>query len=151
MNIRKAVLDDAQTIFGLVEIYAKKGEMLPRPISEIYSQIRDFFVCVNDDGVIIGAVALHVCWETLGEVRSLVVDPNFLSQGVGTTLVNTSIEDGKKIGLKSVFALTYSEDFFSKLGFKQVDKDTLPHKIWGECVKCLKFPNCDETAVLKEI
>jgi amino-acid N-acetyltransferase len=149
-NIRKAVLGDVKDIAALVADFAKKGDMLPRPLTEIYSTIRDFVVYV-EGGVILGTCALHISWETMAEVRSLAVDETVASKGVGAELVARCLEDARPLGVKQVFALTYRTEFFEKLGFKQVDKEILPQKIWSDCVKCMKFPNCDENAVIIEL
>ena len=148
--IRKAVLKDAQRIYDLVEAYAKKGDMLPRPITEIYSYIRSFFV-YEEDGEIIATCSLHVSLDGLGEVRSLAVEEGGEGKGVGKGLVLACLDEARYLGLERVFALTYAPGFFSKLGFDDINKDLLPHKIWGECVKCSKFPNCDENAVIIDL
>ncbi len=149
-KIRKAVLGDVKEIAALVADFAKKGDMLPRPLTEIYTTIRDFVVYI-EDGVVLGACALHISWEDIAEVRSLAVDDRASSKGVGAELVARCLEDAKPLGVKKVFALTYKTEFFEKLGFHQVDKEVLPQKIWSDCVKCMKFPNCDENAVIIEL
>lgn len=148
--VRKAVLNDVPDIYELVESYAKKGVMLHRPSSEIYDGIRDFFVFLNGEKPT-GACALHICSEDMGEIRSLAVKEGSTGKGVGTALVNACIEEARALGLKRVFALTYKTNFFIKRGFKEINKEVLPHKIWGDCIRCVKFPNCDEHAVIIEI
>ncbi|MCK5236898.1 MAG: N-acetyltransferase [Deltaproteobacteria bacterium] len=148
--VRKATINDAKAIFELIEFHRNAGEMLGRPLNELYSQIRDFFVYV-EDGKILGACASHICWEDLAEIRSLAVEKSSFGRGIGTALVKAAIEEAKTLGATRVFALTYRKDFFDKLGFKDMDKEALPHKIWSDCVKCVKFPNCDESAVMLEI
>ena len=145
--IRKAKTSDVKAIYALVEEFAKRGDMLPRPVLEIYKEVRSFFVCV-EDGVVVGTCALAVCLEGLGEVRSLAVNDEYAGQGVGKLLVTACLDEARELGLIEVFALTYTTEFFTKLGFKDTDKEKLPHKIWGECVNCAKFPNCDENAVI---
>ncbi len=147
MTIRKAKSNDVKAIYALVEEFAKRGDMLPRPILEIYKEVRSFFVCV-EDSVVVGTCALAVCLEGLGEVRSLAVNDESAGQGVGKLLVTACLDEARELGLEEVFALTYTTEFFTKLGFKDTDKENLPHKIWGECVNCAKFPNCDENAVI---
>ncbi len=148
--LRKAVLKDVKAIFDLVDHFAKKEEILPRPITGIYSGVRDFFV-FEREGVIVGACALHVCWEDLGEIRSLVVAEGSAGKGVGKKLVAACMDEARALGLKKVFALTYKTPYFEKLNFKPVDKEILPHKVWKDCVECIKFPNCDENAVIIEV
>jgi len=124
--------------------------MLPRPLSELYEGMRDFIVC-EDNGKILGACALHIIWEDLAEVRSLAVDRGYQKMGIGKALVRRCLKEAKELGLKRVFALTYNPKFFKKLGFVDIDKSSLPQKIWGDCLRCHKFPECDENAVIKHL
>ena len=149
-NIRKARINDASDIHRLVNGYASGGEMLARSRSEIYECIRDFFVAETRAGII-GCSALHVNWEDLAEVRSLAVDTENQGQGVGAGLVTSCLEEAAEIGISRVYALTYRPGFFEKLGFEGVPKESLSQKIWGDCLKCPQFPNCDEHAVIKEL
>jgi amino-acid N-acetyltransferase len=144
--IRKARIPDAKTIHKLLMTYAKDGLMLSRSLAEIYETIRDFYV-FEDQGEVVGTVCLHICWEDLAEVRSLAVAERMGGRGIGRLLVESCIEEARHLGLKKVFALTYKPEFFGKLGFGIIEKSELPHKIWGDCIKCAKFPECDETAM----
>ena len=151
MIIRKARLDDVKAIHAMIEEFSRKGDMLPRPIIEIYKEVRSFFVCIDEDtedAAVVGTCSLAVCLEGLGEVRSLAVKEGFAGKGVGKLLVSACLEEARELGLEEVFALTYTTAFFEKLGFMDTEKEKLPHKIWGECVNCAKFPNCDENAVI---
>lgn len=148
--IRKAKVDDIKDIQRLIKLYAPKGGILPRSLSELYDNLRDFFVFVRERKVA-GICALHICWEDLAEIRSLAVAEQDQSKGIGAKLVKASLEESKLLGVRRVFALTYQPEFFERLGFKRVDKTALPHKIWTDCLKCVKFPDCDEIAVVKEL
>ncbi|MDD2654809.1 MAG: N-acetyltransferase [Candidatus Omnitrophica bacterium] len=149
--IVKAKLDNAKEIHKLINLYAEKDMMLPRSLNEIYENIRDFWVYL-DNSRVIGAVALHVVgWDDLGEIKSLAVEAANHKKGIGRKLVDSCIEEAKKLGIKKVFALSFVPDFFKKLGFKVVDKKEFPHKIWAECCNCPKFPNCEEVALAKNI
>jgi len=148
--IRKARLADVKDIYKLIETFANKGEMLHRPLTDIYDSLRDFYVYEEND-VIIGACALHICWEDMGEIRSLAVSEEAGGKGIGTFLVNECLDEARALGIPKVFALTYKPGFFEKVGFKPIGKEVLPHKVWGECVRCFKFPNCDENAVMIEL
>jgi len=147
--VRKATLADAGSIQAIIESFAAEGLMLPRPLSDICTGIREFFVC-TEQGRVVGICALHVSSDKLGEIRSLAVVDACTGRGYGTRLVEACREEARSLGLKSLFALTYRPGFFEKMGFILVDKETLPQKIWGECVGCVKFPNCDESAVMLE-
>ena len=144
--IRKAVLQDARQIHRLLLTYAKDGLVLPRSLMEIFEAIRDFYVYVDQEQVV-GAAALNICWEDLAEVRSLVVDAKFSGRGIGQQLVQACLDEARLLGIGRVFALTYQQTFFEKLGFMVIEKSELPQKIWGDCIKCAKFPECDEIAL----
>jgi len=143
-------MGDVKAIQKLIAEYARKGDMLPRSLSEIYENLRDYFVFVENDGEVIGSAAVHLMWEDLAEVRSLAVRDDRMRRGVGTQLVEACISEAIVLGITRIFALTYKPLFFEKLGFKQVDKAELPHKIWSDCLKCSKFPDCDEVALVAD-
>ena len=146
-QVEKARISDANQMHKLINYFADKSEMLPRPLSEIYENIRDYFV-VRQSGQVIACAALHVSWEDLAEVKSLAVTEEYQRQGIGERLVAACLEEAGELGISTVFCLTYSPEFFGKCGFAQVDKSELPHKVWGECYLCPKFPNCDELALV---
>jgi amino-acid N-acetyltransferase len=152
MTIRKAKISDVRQIQKLIELSAKKGEMLSRSLSELYDNLRDYYIYQEEgQGQILGTCAMHICWENLAEIRSLVVREEYNRRGIGTKLIEACLSEAISLGLYRIFALTYKPDFFRKFGFKVVDKSTLPHKIWADCIKCVKFPECDEMAVLLEV
>lgn len=146
--LRRAKVSDAKAIHHLLLEGANKGELLPRSLNEIYDNIRDFYVIYDDDDLI-GVSALHICWEDLAEVRSLMVKDNRRGEGLGGMLLEACLKEAEEMGINKVFALTYKVGFFRKYGFSEVDKKELPHKIWSDCIKCSKFPECDEAAVVK--
>jgi len=148
--IRKANLEDAKKIQELINYYANQDEMLPRPISEIYENIRDIFVYVEKDKIY-GCATLHICWENLAEIKSLAVSKSRWARGIGAKLVKACLDEARKLKIKKVFVLTYKPDFFKKLNFKRVSKTRLPHKVWNECINCPKFPNCEEVPLIREI
>lgn len=148
--IRKARVQDVKTIQRLVAEYARKGDMLPRSLSEIYENLRDYFVYIGDGDTVVGSAAVHIMWEDLAEVRSLAVREDWMGRGVGTKLVEACLSEALVLGISRVFALTYKPDFFERLGFRRVDKAELPQKIWTDCLKCSKFPDCDEIALVAD-
>ena len=150
MEIRQACPSDAQAISDLLGFFARKAMLLPRGVEEIMENIRDFFVA-EEDAAVIGCCALKLYDTSLGEIRSLAVSEDARGKGAGKALVMQCETDAVRAGLESVFALTYIPDFFSSLGYAEVDKETLPQKIWRDCFKCINFPNCSETAVLKTL
>ena len=147
MKIEKACIRDVGQMHRLINRFADRNEMLARSLSEIYENIRDYFVIREGDKVI-ACVALHVIWEDLAEIKSLAVAESSQSQGVGRQLVRACLEEAKELGLSTIFCLTYKPALFEKLGFSQVDKMELPRKVWTECYRCPKFPDCDEVALI---
>ncbi len=146
--LRKARISDIKVVHRLVNECAAKGEMLSRSLAELYDNMRDYFV-YEERGEVVGACALHVCWEDLAEIRSLCVIPEQRRRGIGLGLVNACLEEARELHMERVFLLTYQEEFFGKFGFRPIDKSELPQKIWTDCVKCAKFPMCDEVAMIK--
>jgi amino-acid N-acetyltransferase len=146
-TIRKARLDDVPLIHNLIMEASKKAAVIPRSQAELYETLRDFFVCDEGNGPV-GCCALHITWQDLAEVKSLAVREEFRGKGIARALVNACLEEGRVFGVARIFALTAVADFFLKIGFVKIPKEELPQKVWGECVRCPKFPNCDEDAIL---
>jgi len=149
-KIRGARISDVPVIQEVINFYAKKGKMIPRSLSEICENIRGFFV-YEEEGEILGVCNLKVFWSNLGEICSLAVKEKAARKGIGSKLINRCLAEARRIEIKKIFALTYKPEFFQKKGFEIVDKSELPQKIWNDCVKCIKFPDCDEIAVIKNL
>ena len=149
-QVEKAKVGDVAQIYQLINYFADKDEMLARSLSEIYENIRDFFI-IREGERVIACAALHVSWSDLAEIKSLAVAETSQEQTIGTHLVEACFNEAKELGLPTIFCLTYKPAFFEKLGFSQVDKEKLPHKVWGECYRCPKFPNCDEVALIRHL
>lgn len=148
--LRKAHISDVKAIHELINRCAGRGEMLPRSLAELYDNIRDYLV-YDEKGQIAGTCALHICWEDLAEIRSLAVSEGMRRRGIGKALVESCLSEAKEFRIERVFLLTYQEVFFRKLGFVLTDKKELPQKIWTDCIKCSKFPQCDEAAMIKMV
>lgn len=149
--IRKATIKDIKTIHALLAEYGKRGELLSRPLSELYDHVRDFFVYEDPEAGIIGCVALQFCWEDLAEVRSLAVAPDHTGRGIGKMLTQHAVDEAIVFCIKELFTLTYRPGFFQKMGFGIIDRADLPLKIWKDCITCVKFPDCDETAMMRRL
>jgi amino-acid N-acetyltransferase len=147
IKIEKACIRDVGQMHHLINYFADKDEMLARPLSEIYENIRDYFV-VREGDEVIACVALHVIWEDLAEIKSLAVAESSQRRGIGSELVRACLDGAKELGLSTMFCLTYKPSFFERAGFSRIDKMELPHKVWTECFRCPKFPNCDEVALI---
>jgi amino-acid N-acetyltransferase len=148
--LRKAEIKDVKDIQKLLTHFANRGDMLSRSLSELYEALRDFYI-YEEDRRLLGTAALHIVWEDLAEIRSVAVAEDAGRKGVGTQLIRACIDEGRSLGLKRLFCLTYKPDFFGRFGFRIVDKSELPHKVWGDCMKCVKFPDCDEIAMILDL
>ena len=150
MEIRCATISDVEAIHALISSYAERDRMLFCSMADIYEKLQVFSVA-EVDGSVVGCCALEVIWSNLAEIRSLAVDQNNKEKGIGRMLVTAAIEQAVRLGVPKVFALTLEPDFFEKLGFEKVEKETLPMKVWSDCAKCPKQENCDEIAVVKTV
>ena len=146
--IRTARMEDVKNIHTLINSFAGDGLLLNRSISSLYDKLRDFRVYTDADNNLLGVCALQITWDNLAEVRSLAVKKEFQGKGIGAELVRNCLDEAEKYGIERIFTLTYQPGFFQKLGFKQIDKKELPHKIWSDCIHCHKFPDCDEDALM---
>ena len=148
--IEKAKIKDVPQIHKLINYFANKDEMLARSLSEIYENVRDYFV-VREGKRVIACAALHVSWADLAEIKSVAVAESNQHQGIGTQMVEACLQEAKELGILTVFCLTYRPTFFGRFGLSQVDKMDLPRKVWTECYRCPKFPDCDEVALVCKI
>lgn len=150
MKVDNAKVGDADSMHRMINRFADNGDILPRALSEIYENIRDFFV-VRNEGEVVACAALHVSWLDLAEIRSLAVEEKSQKQEIGSSLVQACLDEAKALGIPTVFCLTREPAFFEKQGFKLIDKAELPRKVWGECYRCPKFPDCDEVALIYHV
>ncbi len=156
---RKALMCDVKSLYNLFSEYSKAGEMLPRSMIDIYVHLRDYYIAeIETDGEkedkgyeLVGACALSIVWENLAEIRSLAVKKPYTRKKIGTELIRKCLIEANFFKISKVFALTYKPQFFIANGFKIIEKSELPHKIWSDCINCVKFPDCDETAVTIEL
>ena len=149
MNIRPARVGDVPAIYELIRTFADRKLMIRRSMGELYESIREFLVAVDGENRVVGCVALHVFWEDLAELKCLAVGESAHGKGIGRRLVAACWSAARELGINSVFALTYSVEFFERCGYRQIDKAELPHKIWNECVRCPLFPSCQEVALIR--
>ena len=150
MEIRQARIADVPAIAALVDRFAGRGEILPRPVEEIYQSVREWVVA-EQEGRIVGCGALVILWADMAEIRSLVVAPETQRMGAGRALVMALMGQALALNLPEVIALTRKPGFFLKLGFRVVPRESLPRKIWKDCVTCTKFVGCDEVAVTRPV
>ncbi len=148
LEVRKARMSDIPDLLELINGYAARGVMLPRTEFETSESIRDFSVAVAG-GALVGCGALHFYSPSVGEIRSLAVDEDAKTRGVGRQLVEALVKEATQYSLDAVFAFTYVPDFFRKVGFEEVERGALPLKAWKDCLRCPKFQSCDEIAMMR--
>ena len=145
--IRKAKYNDVESIQNLIRIFSETGKVLFRSLDEIKENISSFWVYEKNDQLI-GVYSLKKDWGRLVELRSLGVDPRYSGQGIGTKMVEASLKEALSTDCDTLFVLTYAVSMFKRLGFRTIDKERLPHKVWNDCNACLHQENCDETAMV---
>lgn len=148
--IRPATIHDVPRIAEVVNSHAELGKMLFKSFAQLYEDLRDFAVHEEGDQIV-GCVAVSIIWADLAEVRSLAVDDEFQGRGIGRKLVEWCVDEARRLGIRKLMSLTYEQRFFEKLGFVVVDKDSLPLKVWSDCVRCPKRDSCDEIAMVREL
>ena len=148
LTLRKARMSDIHPLLDLINGYAAEGVMLPRTEFEISENIREFTLAFAGDHLA-GCGALHFYSPVTGEIRSLAVKSEIKSRGIGRAVVEALEGEARQFGLHSIFAFTYVDAFFRKLGFVEVERGELPLKAWKDCLRCPKFQCCDEIAMVK--
>lgn len=151
MNARTAKVTDVEMIYSLISCYAEQEQMLFRSMSDIYENLQSFHVVQDDRGNILGCCSLQIIWKDLAEIKSVAVNQAHKGSGVGKALINCAIQRAAQAGVSRVFALTLVPEFFVKLGFTRVERQSLPMKVWKDCAKCSKQDACDEIALVYEL
>ena len=146
--VRRAKVGDVERLYQIISYYAARGDMLPKTLDQLYNRVRSFNVA-DVNGEVVGCAALHITWADLAEVVSVAVHPDFQGRGLGRRLVLPLLDEAQHLGIPTVFTLTLQASFFSKLGFREVPKLHLPHKIWQDCKTCFKQDRCDEIAMIR--
>jgi amino-acid N-acetyltransferase len=158
--IRPATIHDIPRIQEIISSHAELGKMLFKSLAQLYESLRDFAVYELDaeaddfrvaPGLVVGCTALSVLWADLAEVRSLAVDEDYRGRGIGRRLVEWAADEARRLQIRRIMSLTYEQAFFEKLGFEVVSKESLPLKVWSDCVRCPKKDNCDEIAMVRNL
>jgi amino-acid N-acetyltransferase len=148
--IRPATIHDVPVIQAIINSHAELGKMLFKSYAQLYDRLRDFAV-YEIEGEVVGCVGLAIIWADLAEVRSLAVDPRQIGRGIGKRLTQWCIDEARRLQIRKLMALTYEKAFFEKLGFIVVPKESMPLKVWSDCVSCPKRDGCDEIAMVREL
>jgi amino-acid N-acetyltransferase len=150
LTIRKAELRDVPTLYQMINHYAERRVVLPRPLVELYENVWEFTVA-EEDGVIVGCGALRFYSAELAELRSLCIAPGVTNRGLGRALSERVLDEAERYGLKTVFALTLAPQFFGRLGFREIPRERFPTKVWRDCLTCPKYFQCDEKAMVLDL
>lgn len=150
-SVRPARAGDVPAIRQLIDYHAQRHRMLFRSLETLYEHLRNFEVFASAEGQILACCELEIFWQDLAEIKSLAVEPGFMQKGLGKALVTAALEQARTLGISRVFALTYEPQFLQRLGFKIIDKDRLPHKVWKECIKCHMQHDCKEIPLIIEL
>lgn len=148
--VRRARVGDVPRLYEIINFYAGRGDMLPKTMDQLYNRVRNFNVA-EADGEVVGCAALHITWADLAEVVSVAVHPDFQGRRLGLLLVEPLFDEARDLGIPTLFTLTLAVGFFSRLGFREVPKLRLPHKIWQDCTTCFKQDRCDEIAMVRSV
>jgi amino-acid N-acetyltransferase len=143
-------MSDVARLYELINFYAARGDMLPKTLDQLYNRVRDFQVA-EAAGEVVGCAALKITWQDLAEIVSVAIHPDFQGRGLGRRLVEPLFEEARSLGIPTVFVLTLQVGFFSRLGFREMPRLGLPHKIWQDCAACFKQERCDEVAMVREV
>ncbi len=150
MITRPARMGDIPAMAELITYHAERGRMLHRSLAYLYERVRNFSIC-EIDGSVVACCALEPVWHDLAELKSLAVREELRGQGIGKQLTEACLEISRNMQVKRVFSLTREPAFFQNLGFEQIDRKELPHKVWSDCVNCPVRDACDEIAVLLDL
>jgi len=152
VELVKATLSDISDMQAMVQSEVKDGVILERNEDEVATNIRSY-VLAKINGQLVGYAALHIHSSRLAEIRSLIVLDGHRGKNIGKKIVQFALEEAKDLNvLEEVLVLTYLPDFFKKMNFVEIAKDTIPeHKIWADCIKCIHFPVCNEISLVYKL
>ena len=151
IEITKATLKDIKDMQMIIANEVKEGVILPRADDEVATNIRSYHLAKLNKKLV-GYCALHIHSLRMAEIRSLVVGRDYRGKSIGKELVKSALNEAKELGVDEVLVLTYLPDFFKRLNFKEIPKESIPeHKIWADCIKCIHFPTCNEVSLIYQI
>jgi amino-acid N-acetyltransferase len=150
VQIRHARVEDVPRLYELINYYAARGDMLPKTLDQLYNRVREFVVA-EASGEVVGCAALKIMWHDLAEIISVTVHPAVQGRGLGRQVIEPLLVEARSLGIPTLFVLTLQVSFFSRMGFREVPRLRLPHKIWQDCTACFKQDRCDEIAMVREV
>jgi amino-acid N-acetyltransferase len=152
VKLVKANLADIPSMQAMVALEVKDGIILERNNDEISTNIRSY-ILAKINKKLVGYGALHIHSSRLAEIRSLIVLDGYRGQNIGKKIVDFTLNEAKTLQVTGeVLVLTYLPQFFIKMNFIEIAKETIPeHKIWADCIKCIHFPICNEVSLVYKL
>ncbi|MBN9176649.1 MAG: amino-acid N-acetyltransferase [Microbacterium sp.] len=133
-TVRAARTSDVRGILGLLDPWVQRRILLGKDVVTVYEAVQEFVVA-ESDGELIGCGALHVMWEDLGEIRTLIVADGWLHHGVGGAVVAHLEEKARALGLSRLFCLTFEVDFFSRRGFAPIGEQVVDPDVYSQLLR----------------
>lgn len=134
-TVRHARAADVRSIHRMLEPYVQRRILLGKDIVVLYEAVQQFVVAEDASGRLIGCGALHVMWEDLGEVRTLIVADDWLHRGVGRAIVEGLEADARALGLSRLFCITFEVDFFTRRGFSPIGEHVVDPDVYAQLVR----------------
>ena len=134
-RVRAARSADVRAIRDLLEPYVHRRILLGKDLVVLYEAVQQFVVAEDEGGRLIGCGALHVMWEDLGEVRTLIVADDWLHQGVGRSIVEALEQNARTLGLSRLFCLTFEVGFFTRRGFAQIGEQVVDPDVYSQLIR----------------
>ena len=132
--VRPARTSDVRGILELLEPWVARRILLGTAVVTVYESVQEFVVA-ESNGVLVGCGALHVMWEDLGEVRTLIVADEWLHHGVGGALVERLEQNALALGLSRLFCLTFEVDFFTRRGFAPIGEQIVDANVYSQLLR----------------
>ena len=133
--MRSARSADVRGIRDLLEPYVQRRILLGKDLVVLYEAVQQFVVAEDVTGQLIGCGALHVMWEDLGEVRTLIVADEWLHHGVGRGIVDALEANARTLGLSRLFCLTFEVDFFTRRGFAEIGEQVVDPDVYSQLIR----------------
>ncbi|WP_341578368.1 amino-acid N-acetyltransferase [Microbacterium schleiferi] len=134
-SVRPARTADVRAIQALLEPWVQRRVLLGKDLVVLFESVQQFTVAEDADGNLIGCGALHVMWDDLGEIRTLIVADEWLHHGVGRAIVDRLEENARALGLRRLFCLTFEVEFFSARGFEVIGEQVVDPDVYSQLVR----------------
>ncbi len=134
-TVRPARTSDVRAIQAMLEPFVQRRILLGKDLVVLYEATQEFLVAEDADGNLVGCGALHVMWEDLGEVRTLIVVDEWLHRGVGRAIVEGLEHNARVLGLSRLFCLTFEVDFFRARGFEPIGEQVVDPDVYSQLIR----------------